>query len=83
MGQNSFLKARRMWPELIGKYLPRHRRDLQEEMVHGSLDNLFYQCAKLDLFKMKSINLIEMHKLKKRLWLLVMHRHTHLWDKVN
>lgn len=79
----SFLKERRQWPELVGRYLPRHRRDIQEAMVCDSLANSLYLCVKLNLFSMESINLFTLSCLSKKLYKLVKKRHTHLWDKVN
>jgi len=70
-----------MQPEMLTKYLPRDRRDLQQYMVDQSQSNFFVICVRLKLFQEKNIDRHLMGNFARRLFKLVKHRHTHLWDK--
>lgn len=69
--------------ELVGRFLPRDRRDLQQTHVDYSQSNLFAVCVKLKLFTQKSVGRQAMDVFSRKLFLLVKRRHTHLWDIVD
>ena len=80
MSRRSYKLPHRVNVELIGRYLPRYRRELQEHMVDSSQANFFVVCVKLGLFKKKAIDMDAMNSFSKMLFRLVKRRHTHLWD---
>ena len=81
MFNRSYRKYNHMSPEMVTKYLPRYRRDLQEYMVADSQANFFVICVQLKLFKAGSIDQRAMNDFSRKLYKLVKRRHTHLWDK--
>lgn len=69
-----------MQVELLGRYLPRDRRDLNIYMVDNSVANFFAICVKIKLFDASSVRPSLLVDLSIRLFRLVKRRHTHLWD---
>lgn len=61
------------------RYLPENRRDLQQSMVDHSQANFFAICVKLRLFGAQTIDGYALNRFSKKLFKLVMQRHTHLW----